>query len=120
MNYFQLIQIHYETVCSSINLRRIYFFFGLCTRCKKKKDKVTFFVEGMECANCQKKVEKNISFEKGVTDMKCDLTTRTVEVTYKTDKTSKTKLASAFKKIGMEAVPVDDGAGCPVSPAKKN
>ena len=82
---------------------------------KKKKDKVTFFVEGMECANCQKKVEKNISFEKGVTDMKCDLTTRTVEVTYKTDKTSKTKLASAFKKIGMEAVPVDDGAGCPVS-----
>ena len=86
---------------------------------KKKKDTVTFFVEGMECANCQKKVEKNISFEKGVTDMKCDLTTRTVVVTYKPDKTSKTKLASAFKKIGMEAVPVDDGAGCPVDPAKK-
>lgn len=73
----------------------------------------------MECANCQKKVEKNIAFEKGVTDLKCDLKTRTVNVTYKTDKTSKTKLASAFKKIGMEAVPVDDGAGCPVNPAKK-
>ena len=27
---------------------------------KKKKDTVTFFVEGMECANCQKKVEKII------------------------------------------------------------
>lgn len=52
--------------------------------------------------------------------MKCDLTTRTVVVTYKPDKTSKTKLASAFKKIGMEAVPVDDGAGCPVDPAKKS
>lgn len=87
---------------------------------KKKKDTVTFFVEEMECANCQKKVEKNIAFEKGVTDLKCDLQTRTVNVTYKTDKTSKTKLASAFKKIGMEAVPVDDGAGCPVNPAKKN
>ncbi len=86
---------------------------------KKKKDTVTFYVEGMECANCQKKVEKNIAFEKGVTDLKCDLTTRTVEVTYKNDKTSKTKLASAFKKIGMEAVAVDDGAGCPVNPAKK-
>lgn len=85
---------------------------------KKKKDTVTFYVEGMKCANCQKKVEKNIAFEKGVTDMKCDLKTRTVEVTYKTDKTSKTKLASAFEKIGMDAVPVDDGAGCPV-PAKK-
>ena len=87
---------------------------------KKKKDTVTFFVEEMECANCQKKVEKNIAFEKGVTDLKCDLKTRTVNVTYKTDKTSNTKLASAFKKIGMEAVPVDDGAGCPVNPAKKN
>lgn len=87
---------------------------------KKKKDTVTFYVEGMECANCKKKVEKNIAFEKGVTDMKCDLATRTVQVTYKTDKTSKTKLSSAFKKIGMEAVPVDDGAGCPVNPAKKN
>ncbi|MCD8268736.1 MAG: heavy-metal-associated domain-containing protein [Parabacteroides sp.] len=86
---------------------------------KKKKDTVTFYVEGMECANCQKKVEKNIAFEKGVTDLKCDLTTRTMEVTYKNDKTSKTKLASAFKKIGMEAVPVDDGAGCPVNPVKK-
>lgn len=86
---------------------------------KKKKETVTFYVEGMECANCQKKVEKNIAFEKGVTDMKCDLKTRTVEVTYKAGKTSKTKLASAFKKIGMEAVPVDDGAGCPVNPARK-
>ncbi len=85
---------------------------------KKKKDTVTFYVEGMKCANCQKKVEKNIAFEKGVTDMKCDLKTRTVEVTYKTDKTSKTKLASAFEKIGMDAVAVDDGAGCP-APAKK-
>ena len=31
---------------------------------KKKKDTVTFFVEGMECANCQKKVEKRISHSK--------------------------------------------------------
>lgn len=86
---------------------------------KKGKESVTFYVEGMECANCQKKVEKNISYEKGVTDLKCDLTTRTVTVTYKADKTSKTKLATAFKKIGMEAVPVDNGAGCPVNPSKK-
>lgn len=87
---------------------------------KNKKETVTFFVEGMDCANCVKKIEKNIAFEKGVTDLKCDLTKRTAKVTYKTDKTSKTKLASAFKKIGMEATPVDDGAGCPVNPAKKS
>lgn len=86
---------------------------------KKKKETVTFFVEGMDCANCVKKIEKNIAFEKGVTDLKCDLSTRTAAVTYRADKTSKTKLASAFKKIGMEATPVDNGAGCPVDPAKK-
>ena len=73
---------------------------------KKKKDSVTFFIEAMDCDHCIKKIEKNIAFEKGVT--------------YKTDKTSKTRLAAAFKKIGMEAVPVDNGAGCPVPPAKKS
>ena len=70
---------------------------------KKKKDSVTFFIEAMDCDHCIKKIEKNIAFE-----------------TYKTDKTSKTRLAAAFKKIGMEAVPVDNGAGCPVPPAKKS
>ena len=61
---------------------------------KKKKDSVTFFIEAMDCDHCIKKI--------------------------KTDKTSKTRLAAAFKKIGMEAVPVDNGAGCPVPPAKKS
>ena len=87
---------------------------------KKKKDSVTFFIEAMDCDHCIKKIEKNIAFEKGVTDLKCDLSTRTAIVTYKTDKTSKTRLAAAFKKIGMEAVPVDNGAGCRVPPAKKS
>ena len=85
---------------------------------KKKKESVTFFIEAMDCDHCVKKIEKNIGFEKGVTDLKCDLSTRTVVVSYKTDKTSKTKLVSAFKKIEMDAVPVDDGAGCAV-PVKK-
>lgn len=86
---------------------------------KKKKESVTFFVEGMDCANCVKKIEKNIAFEKGVTDLKCDLTTRTAVVTYKSDKTSKTKLIAAFKKIDMKATPVEDGAKCPVASSKK-
>ena len=75
---------------------------------KKKKDSVTFFIEAMDCDHCIKKIEKNIAFEKGVTDLKCDLSTRTAIV------------AAAFKKIGMEAVPVDNGAGCPVPPVKKS
>ena len=75
---------------------------------KKKKDTVTFFVEEMECKNCVKKVEKNIAFEKGVSDLRCDLESRTAKVTYNTSKTTPEQLAAAFKKIGMEAVVTDD------------
>jgi Cu+-exporting ATPase len=63
---------------------------------------VTFSVS-IDCDNCVKKVEKNIAFERGVTDLKCDLPTKTVKVTYRTDRTDKEKLVAAFKKIGYEA-----------------
>ena len=95
------------------------FSFAFAQEGKKKKDTVTFFIEAMDCDHCVKKIEKNIAFEKGVADLKCNLTTRTATVTYSTDKTSKTRLAEAFKKIGMEAVAVDNGAGCPVPAEKK-
>ena len=65
---------------------------------KKKKDSVTFFIEAMDCDHCIKKIEKNIAFEKGVTDLKCDLSTRTAIVTYKTDKTSNDPLGRGLQK----------------------
>lgn len=83
---------------------------------KDKKETVTFLLDGMDCANCVKKVEKNIAFEKGVTDLKCDLPTRTAEVTYRTDKTDEAKLVAAFKKIGMDATAVKEGEGAPAQP----
>lgn len=73
----------------------------------KGKETVTFYVDEMECKNCQAKVEKNIAYEKGVTDLKCDLKTKTVEVTYKTDKATPESLIAGFNKIGMTAVVVD-------------
>ena len=66
---------------------------------KKKKDSVTFFIEAMDCDHCIKKIEKNIAFEKGVTDLKCDLSTRTAIVTYKTDKTSRPSKRSVWKRF---------------------
>ena len=87
---------------------------------KNKKETSTFYIAAMDCDHCIKKIEKNIAFEKGVTDLKCDLATRTAIITYKAGKTSEVKLISAFKKIGMEAVVVDKGAGCPVPPSKKS
>ena len=72
---------------------------------KNTKETVTFYVKDMNCENCVKKVEKNIAFEKGVTDLKCDLPTKTVVVTYRKDRTTERKLISAFKKINMDAEP---------------
>jgi len=67
------------------------------------KETTKFLIENMSCDNCIKKIEKNIAFEKGVTDLKCDLATKTVEVTYRTDKTSDEKLIKAFDKIKYKA-----------------
>ena len=72
---------------------------------KNEKETVTFNVKNMSCDNCVKKIEKNIAFEKGVTDLKCELATKTAKVTYRTDKTSEKQLIAAFKKIGYEAEP---------------
>lgn len=80
---------------------------------KNKKETVTFFVEEMDCQNCIKKIEKGIAFEKGVTDLRCDLSTRTAKVTYKTDKTDCEKLCSAFKKIGLDVVPLEENSDRP-------
>jgi len=76
---------------------------------KKDSDKTTtkFIVENMNCDNCVAKIEKNIAFEKGVTALKCDLPTKTVEVTYRTDKNSDEQLVKAFEKIKYKAKPAD-------------
>ena len=76
---------------------------------KNKKETVTFLVENMHCDNCIKKIEKNIAFEKGVTDLACDLSTLTAEVTYRTDRTTEDKLIAAFQKIGMNARVLAEG-----------
>ena len=69
---------------------------------KNERETVTFSVKNMSCDNCVKKIEKNIAFEKGVTDLQCELSTKTAKVTYRTDKTTEQQLAAAFKKIGYE------------------
>jgi len=73
------------------------------TKKKNTKETTKFLVTNMDCENCVKKIEKNINFEKGVIDLKCDLKTHTVEITYNTEKTTEKKLIDAFKKINYNA-----------------
>jgi len=79
------------------------------TKKKSSKETITFLIENMHCQNCINKIEKNIAFEKGVTDLKCDLSKLTAEVTFRSDKTSEDKLVAAFDKIGMKARALTEG-----------
>ncbi len=75
---------------------------------KKSTKQTVVFSVPMHCVSCKNKIEKNIAFEKGVTDLKIDLSARTVSVTFKPDKNSVEGLIKAFKKIGYDAVVVSE------------
>lgn len=96
-------------------------FSGACSDAPREADTktetATFYVSALENKEKVKAVETQLYAVKGVTEVACNLLTRTVRITYRAGQTSKTRLASAFRKIGLEALAVDNGAGCPVPPA---
>jgi copper chaperone CopZ len=61
------------------------------------------FATSIHCANCGKKVQENISFEKGVKDLKVDVPTKLVTVTFNPAKTDTVKLKKALNKLGYTA-----------------
>ena len=75
-----------------------------------KKTAKTVFVTDIDCEHCAKKINNSIPFEKGVKEVKVDVPTKTVTVTYDAAKTSDATLLKAFKKIKVAAE---------VAPAKK-
>ena len=72
---------------------------------KKSKEPKTETMKcwaSMSCEKCVAKIEKNIPFEKGVTDLKVDLPTKMVSITYKPEKTNPHKLERALQKLGYQ------------------
>jgi len=67
----------------------------------KKVETVVFNVE-MDCQGCVNKIEKNLPFEKGVKNLKVDLKTKKVTVTYKTKATNTEKLKKAIEKLDFK------------------
>ena len=78
---------------------------------KKSSKQTVLFSVPMHCKSCQNKIEKNIAFEKGVTDLKVDLPSNTVSVTFKPDKNTVEGLIAAFKKIGFNATVAGETGG---------
>ncbi len=64
---------------------------------------VVFQVDQMHCENCERKVQNNMKFEKGMKEVKTDLKTKTVTITYDAEKTNVEKLQAGFKKFKYEA-----------------
>lgn len=77
---------------------------------KKKKTETLTCWASMDCAGCQSKIEKNIAYEKGVKDLKVDLDTKLVTVTYRSDKTNPEKIEKAIKDLGFktEIIPANE------------
>ena len=57
----------------------------------------------MHCEKCENKIKKNLRFEKGIKNIKTDLQSKTVTITYDADKTDESAIIEAFKKINYIA-----------------
>jgi copper chaperone CopZ len=73
---------------------------------QKKGDaalKTTVFLTDVDRETCAKKIDNSLPFQKGVKEVKVDVPTRKVTVTFDTTKTNEEALIKAFKKIKINA-----------------
>lgn len=72
-------------------------------KAKQQKRQVVLLSCDLHCQGCCDKIMKNIAFEKGVKDIVCNLSARTVTVTFDPRKTDLETLLRAFDRIGKPA-----------------
>lgn len=81
--------------------------FGVADAVAQKKTnaplKTTVFLTDVDCETCAKKIDNSLPFQKGVKEVKVDVPTRKVTVTFDTTKTNEEALIKAFKKIKINA-----------------
>ena len=69
-----------------------------------KQMTTTVFVTNLDCPNCAKKVENNVpSLGKGIKDLKIDLPTRKVTITYDASKNNPETIIKGFESLKVEA-----------------
>ena len=77
---------------------------GVCSSYAQKKEAATkTTVTDIDCENCAKKITNSIPFQKGVKDVKVDVPTKKVTVTYDAAKTNDAALLKAFQKVKVKA-----------------
>jgi copper chaperone CopZ len=70
---------------------------------KKNTTETVKYVTSIDCDACVNKIMTNLPQEKGVKNVKCDLKTKEVAVTYQKDKNSADNLKKAIEKLGYTA-----------------
>jgi len=69
----------------------------------KKKVEEVIFETSITCDHCVNTIMSSLPLEKGVKDVKCDVKTKEVKVSYKKDKTDPEKIKRALEKLGYVA-----------------
>ena len=63
----------------------------------------TVFLTDIDCEGCAKKINNSLPYAKGVKDVKVDVKTKKVTVTYDATKTSDSALIKALAKVKIKA-----------------
>ena len=81
--------------------------FGVADAMAQKKEtaalKTTVFMTTVDCEGCAKKINNSLPYAKGVKDVKVDVKTKKVTVTYDATKTSDAALIKALDKVKIKA-----------------
>ena len=80
---------------------------AMSVNAQKKNEKTVIFNANLHCESCKAKVEKNIPYEKGVKDLKVDMKTQTITVTFREDKNNTENLQKAIEKLNIEVKGVE-------------
>ena len=77
--------------------------FVLTAQSKNKTSGTVTFVTSIDCDHCVNKIMTNLPHEKGIKDVKCDLKTKEVAVTYQKDKNNPEQIKKSIEKLGYTA-----------------
>jgi len=70
---------------------------------KDKTTETVKFKTSIDCENCVKTIMTNLPQEKGIKDVKCDLATKEVAVTFLKDKNNPAEIKKSIEKLGYTA-----------------
>jgi copper chaperone CopZ len=70
---------------------------------KAKTTETVKYKTSIDCAACVNTIMSNLPQEKGIKDVKCDLKTKEVAVTYQKDKNNPEQIKRSIEKLGYTA-----------------